>query len=114
MDAETVTFITKQNRELKDDLKDIIEANGTAVRGKIESEVDFIKIMDEKRNGRIEKAEENIKEIKKETRVSRWAHRNPKVAIITVAIFIASVSIVLHTVGVKKAVDRLIRIELKN
>ena len=89
MDTETIKFITGENRELRKELKkDLKEIIGP--------------VMDE------------VKIIKRETRVSRWAHRNPKVAIITVVILIASVSIGLHTVGVKRAVDRLMRIEIKD
>ncbi|MBG7617676.1 MAG: hypothetical protein IZT57_04835, partial [Chloroflexi bacterium] len=59
MDAATVKFITDQNLQLKNDLKDIIVANGTVIRGLIISEVDRIDEMDKKRNGRIGKAEDD-------------------------------------------------------
>ncbi len=105
MDAETITFITDQNRQLKNDLKDIVEVNGTVVRAKIESEVDRL-------DKRFIPVEKDVKILKKETSIFRWAHRNPKVAIITAVVFVACVAISLHTVGVKRIVERLIRIEL--
>ena len=113
MDTEDIKLIT--DLQAKSEERIIGHINGTAkgVRAKIESEVNRIDEMDKLRNGRISENEDDIKEIKEETRISRWAHRNPKVAIITVVILIASVSIGLHTVGVKRAVERLMRIELK-
>ena len=105
MDGDTIQFITNQNKELKGDLKDIIEANGTAVRGKIEAEADRM----DKRFIPIEK---DVKILKRETRISRWAHRNPRVAIVGFILAMAVLMIGLHTLNVKRTVEKVLRIEL--
>ncbi len=111
MDDATIHFITSQNTQLKEDLKDIILANGTVIRGKIVSEIDRIDELDKRRNSRIEKAEDNIVLIKKETRISRWAHRNPKLALITFVILVAGVATGLHTINVKRTIEKVMKIE---
>ncbi len=105
MDAETVTFITDQNRQLKNDLKDIVEVNGTVVRAKIESEVDRL-------DKRFIPVEKDVKILKKETSIFRWAHRNPRVAIIGALLVLAGVFVGLHTINVKRTVEKVLRIEL--
>ena len=112
MDDATITFITEQNRQLKDDLKDIIMANGTVIRGKIESEVDRIDEMDKKRNGRICKNEDDIKDLKKDTRASRWLHRNPKAAVIIILAASVFLMTAFHTINVKRTIEKITKIEL--
>ena len=94
-------------------IMELIRMEGTTTRGVIRSEIDRVEEMDKRRNGRIEETEEDIKLIKKETRISRWAHRNPKVAI---AVFVALVLVIatgFHTINVKRTIEKVMRIELK-
>jgi len=114
MDAETIKFITDQNRELKDDLKDIIVANGTVVRGKIESEVDRLEEMDKIRNGRVECLEKEIKTVKHDSRLFRWAHRNPKVSIIVVIVLLSVIALGAHNINVKRTIEKVTKIELND
>ena len=112
MDTETIKFIKDEMRELKDDLKDIIVANGIVVRGKIESEVDRIDEMDKKRNGRICENEEGIENLRKETRLSRFAQRNAGRMMLGFVIVVAIISLGAHAINVKRTVERVLRIEL--
>ena len=114
MDAETIKFITAQNKELKEDLKDIIMANGTVIRGKIESEVDRIDEMDKLRNGRICDAEEDIKELKKETALARWINRNKKLALVLFALSVFALAFGYHAINFKRTVEKIMKIELND
>ena len=112
IDAKTIQFITDQNREQTEHLKDIILANGTLIRGKIESEIDRIDEMDRLRNGKIKENGDDINIIKKETRISRWAHRNPKVALIVFVAFVLLIATGFHTINVRRTIEKVMRIEL--
>ena len=112
MDAETIKFITEQNRGLKNDLKDIINLNGSAIRATMESEVDRIDEMDKRRNGKISENRADIYELRKETRISRFAQRNAGKVIIGFIIIVAVISVAAHTVNVKRTIEKVMRIEL--
>ena len=87
MDAETIQFITAENRELrkelKKDLKEIIEP-----------------VMDE------------VKTIKRETYVARWMQRNPRPSLIIIFIVIAAIAFGSHSLNLRRTVEKVLRIEL--
>lgn len=114
MDTDTIKFITEQNKELKEDIKDIIAAHGTAIRGKMESEIDRIYEMDQIRNGKIEKNKEAVYKIEHETRLFRWAHRNPKWSIIIGIVLMAFISLGVHEINVRRTIEKVTKIELKD
>ena len=113
MDAETIKFITDMNREQSEYLKDIITANGTVIRGKIESEIDRIDEMDKLRNGRITKVEEDIDSVCCETKTVRWLWRNPKTGYILIVILIAAISLGAYQINLKRTIEKVLHIELK-
>ena len=112
MDAETIQFITEQNRAQNEYLKDIIVVNGSAIRAKMEAEVDRIEILDNIRNGKIEKNEQGIKELRGETRLSRFAQRNAGRMILGFVIVVALISLAAHSLNVKRTIEKVMRIEL--
>ena len=114
MDAETIKFITDQNRELKEDLKDIIVVNGTVIRGKIESEIDRIHEMDEIRNGRICIAEEKIEKISNETVIARWVNRNKRTALIIFMLSVFALAFGYHAINFKRTVEKIMKVELND
>ena len=112
MDKETIDFIVKQNQILKKDLKESIELNGIVVRGTIRSEVNRIDEMDKIRNGKIDCNERDIEMLQKETRLSRWMQRNPKVAIIGLIIIISVIALGAYQMNIKPTIEKYLRIEL--
>jgi len=111
MDTEDLRLIN--DIQAKSEERIIGHINGTAkgVRAKIESEVNRIDELDKIRNSRIEKAENNITILKKETRISRWAHRNPRIALVAFVILVAGVATGLHTINVKRTIEKVMKIE---
>ena len=113
MDAETIKFITEQNREQNEYLKDLILANGTVIRGKFISEIDRIKEMDDRRNGKIGDNKSDIDDLRKETRIFRFAQRNAGKVIVGFIIIVAIISLGAHSINVKRTIEKAMRIELK-
>lgn len=88
------------------DIIELIKMEGTATRGLIRSEIDRIHEMDKRRNGKIEKLEN-------ETRWMRWMGRNPRVAI---AIVFAGIILAMwgfNAINVRLTAEKLLKIELK-
>ncbi len=106
MDDATIKFITGQNKELKEDLKEFINVNGTLVRATMKAEIDRIDEMNEVRNGRIAKTEYMIKQTRKETGVFRWMHRNPGKAIAAIVILFGGLAYGYHKVDIKKSFEK--------
>ena len=105
LDKDIVDFIVGQNEDMEERLTDAIHGSAKGVRAKVESEVNRIDEMDKKRNDRIGKLE-------KQTTVPRWAHRNPKAAIIIIILFIVSVAYSMHRVNLDRTIEKYFRIEL--
>ena len=105
LDKDIVDFIVGQNESMEKRLTDAIHGSAKGVRAKVESAVNRIVEMDEKRNDRIGKLE-------KQTTIPRWAHRNPKAAIIILILFIASVATGMHQINVKRSIEKHFKIDL--
>ena len=112
LDKDTVDFIVKQNELLEGHLVEKIQDNGVAVRGLVREQIDRIKEMDEKRNGRIDDNEHCIHNLKKETRLSRFAQRNAGKMIIGFIIVVAIISIAASQLNVKRSIEKRFKIDL--
>ena len=125
MDTDMVKFITEQNKDLKEDfikqnielkadLKEIVDINGTFIRATMKAEVDRIDEMDRLRNDRIGKNEGCIEEIKEQTAVWRWMHVNPlKSAIIMMSLF-AGLAYGYHKINLPKTIENTTGIVIDN
>jgi len=102
LDREDMKFITE-----------VVQSNGAAVWATIRAEIDVIKQMDEIRNGRICKAETNIKELKEQTKFARWIERNKKLAALLLLLFVFAAASAYHAINFKRTVERVLDIELK-
>ena len=94
------------NKTIRYGLKGIrqyVDAGSEAINLRL----DTIKDLDEKRNGKIEKLE-------KETGVMRWMHRNPIPSAIAVLIIIMIGAFGYHRINIKKTVENITKIELKD
>ena len=96
------------------DIIEIIKMEGTATRALMRSEIDRIEVMDKVRNGRITEAECEVEVLKKETRITRWMHRNPKVAIIVVVVSAFILMSAFHAVNIRRTIEKVTKIELKD
>ena len=92
---------------------EVIKMEGTATRGLIRSEIDRIDEMNELRNGRIDKNKDDLYQLNKETRLSRFAQRNAGKMIIGFIIIVAIISLGAHSINVKRTIEKAMRIELK-
>ena len=113
LDTEDIKLITGLQSEMEKRLVDAIHGTAKGVRAKVESEVDRINEMDKIRNGRIDKNTDDIEMLERETRVGRWAQRNPKIAIIGFIILVASIAIGAYSMNVKRSVEKVLKIEFK-
>ena len=114
LDTEDIKLITDLQGKMEERLVETIKGTATGVRAKVESEVDRINEMDKIRNGRIDKNTDDIEMLERETRVGRWAQRNPKIAIIGFIIFVASIAIGAYSMNVKRTVEKVLKIEFKD
>ena len=106
LDTEDIKLITGLQGKMEDRLVAAIQGVGSGIRAKMESEVDRIDENDKKRNNKIEKLE-------KQTTITRWAHRNPRVAIIAFVIFMFSVAVGYHTINFKRTAEKILKIEFR-
>jgi hypothetical protein len=88
------------------DIIELIKMEGTATRGLIRSEIDRIHEMDKKRNGKIERLEN-------ETRWMRWMGRNPKIALALFFVGIVLAMLSFNAINVRLTAEKLLKIELK-
>ena len=102
MDDSTIIALFAQQKE---DITEIVQLNSTSVRGKIESEVNRIDEMDQLRNGRITDAECDITDIRNETCLFRWAHRNPGKAIASFLILFCGLAYGYHKIDIKRTIE---------
>jgi len=107
-----------ENFDLKlDKVNETIEGGLKGVRIYVASGFETIDRLDKARNDRIGKNEEGLKEIKKETTVSRWMHRNPGrftagVAIVAM-IFLIATAFLATRIDPKDTIEQLTPIEFK-
>ena len=102
LDKETMDFLIElrkdlvdRDKELKKDLKEVISVTGSLNRAKMMNHLDpiaddiaEIKNQNTIRNGRLEAQEKDLDEQKKNTAITIWAHKNPKISISLAGIFI--------------------------
>ena len=105
MDSDDIRLITELQEKMEQRIVETINGTATGIRATIKGEVNRIDEMDKQRNNRISKLEN-------QTVVIRWAHRNPKVAIIVFAMFMLTVAFGYHTINFKRTAERLLKIEL--
>jgi len=91
---ELIAFLEVQHKSMET----VIKANGTAIRAKVEAEIDRIdsKVSEvikhqEKQNGKMETMED-------ETRVVRWFQKNPIKTAVIAALFVGALVLAYHIV----------------
>ncbi len=112
LDTEDIALITGLQDKMEERLVKAIGGLGSGIRAKLESEVDRIEVLDEIRNDKIETNDEEIKKLKKETKIARWIQRNRRLSVIIVTIAMLAVAYGYHTINFKRTVEKVLRIEL--
>ncbi|MCK5605354.1 hypothetical protein KAR91_25915, partial [Candidatus Pacearchaeota archaeon] len=102
LETEDIKLITELQSKMEDRLVTAIGGLGSGIRAKMESEVDRIEVLDEIRNGKIEENGEEIKKLKKETKIARWIQRNRRNSTIILVLFIFAVAYSYHTINFKR------------
>ena len=110
---EEATFIKLLSGQ-KDELKEVINANGSRIRATMMAEIDPIKntlhdliIADEKRNNKIKKLET-------ETRPSRWIYRNPGKAAIIVFITLMLSAFAYHKIDMTRTLEKTVGVIMRS
>lgn len=111
LDTEDIKLITNLQSQMERRLVAAINGTATGTRATVESEVNRIDEMDKIRNGKIDCNQRDIDILQNETRGSRWAQRNPKVAIIGFIILVASIALGAYNMNVKRTIEKIIPIE---
>ena len=114
LETEDIKLITDLQSQMETRLVDAIKDQGLSVKTKIQSEVNRIEVLDALRNGKIETNGEEIKKLKKETKIARWIQRNRRNSAIILVLFIFAVAYSYHTINFKRTVEKILRIELKD
>ena len=112
MDAADIKIITELNSQLRDDLKEVIVLNGSAIRAKMEAEVDRVREMDAIRNGKIDANRDELCALRDQTAFWRWMHCNPWKSALIVLIAFAGMAYGYHRVDIKKTVENTTGVSL--
>jgi hypothetical protein len=113
LDTEDIKLITDLQGKMEERLVTAIGGLGSGLRATMKSEVDRIEVLDDIRNGKIECNDEEIKKLKKETKIARWIQRNRKLSVIILFIAMFTAAWGYHTINFKRTVERILKIELK-
>ncbi len=124
-DQAILTFITGQNADLKKDFRGSIADLATTVSSRVDDKIEIkmegvnVKldnIIEQKviQNGRIARAENNIKQTRKETGLFRWMHRNPAKAIVAILIIFGGLFYGFIKVDIKRAIGENMGIYFKD
>ena len=114
LDTKDIQLITGLQDKMEERLVGAIKGLGSGMRATMSAEVDRIEVLDEIRNGKIEANDEEIKKLKKETKIARWIQRNRRLAVIILFIAMFTAAWGYHTINFKRTVEKILRIELKN
>jgi len=91
--------------KLFEDQKELIMLNSSGTRATITSEINRIDEMDNKRNNRIGSNEKAIKQIRKETGLFRWMHRNPTKAIVVIVVIFGGLAYGYNKIDIRKGLE---------